>query len=287
VQRKFQHVLGIDLGGGKSKKTALATLRVDGRSATVVDIAPRTGAAPFYDPTLLETIRGYGDETLLCMDAPLTLPPCLRCKVPVCPGQELCVDPSVIEMRALAAEAAEARDDARPTPITSLGFSLRGNRDTRRGKPSITPYTQRTTEVYLASSVGIAAREGLGQGTGPLAARAAHLVRALADRFTLNENLIEVYPKATLTQLFAARTAGQYKRSAGSPQTRLDILNALSDLRFAPGAWREHGLANDHKFDAIVCAYTAYLWTRGACIEPPSGNVVRDDGWIWFPRQAG
>ena len=36
VQRKFQHVLGIDLGGGKGKKTALATLRVDGSTATVV-----------------------------------------------------------------------------------------------------------------------------------------------------------------------------------------------------------------------------------------------------------
>ena len=37
--RRFHHVLGVDLGGGKSKKTALATLRVDGATATVVDIA--------------------------------------------------------------------------------------------------------------------------------------------------------------------------------------------------------------------------------------------------------
>src|SRR5262245_14180239 len=147
MQRKFVHVLGVDLGGGKGKKTALATLRVDGATATVVDIAPRAGAAPFYDPTLLDTIRAYGDETLLCIDAPLTLPPCLRCTVPVCPGQEACVDPSVVEMRALAADAA-ARDDA---------FPPRVNRDTRRGKPSITPYTQRTTEVYLACSAGVAA----------------------------------------------------------------------------------------------------------------------------------
>ena len=118
-------MLGIDLGGGKSKKTALATLRVDGATATVVDIAPRTGAVPFYDPTLLETIRAYGEETLLCIDAPLTLPPCLRCVVPVCPGQDSCVDPSVVEMRSLAAEAMSARPD--PHAATSLLF--RGNRD--------------------------------------------------------------------------------------------------------------------------------------------------------------
>src|SRR5262245_66322746 len=74
VQRRFQHVLGIDLGGGKGKKTALATLRVDGTTATVVDIAPRPGAAPFYDPTLLDTIRAYAAETLLCTDHRLTRP---------------------------------------------------------------------------------------------------------------------------------------------------------------------------------------------------------------------
>ena len=71
--RSFVHVLGIDLGGGKGKKTALATLRVDGETATVVDIAPRNGALPFYDTALIDTIRQYGDETLLCVDAPTTM----------------------------------------------------------------------------------------------------------------------------------------------------------------------------------------------------------------------
>src|SRR5262249_62259183 len=85
-RRNFIHVLGVDLGGGKGKKTAFATLRIDAEGATVVEIAPRTGSAPFYDAALVEAIRRFGDGTLLCVDAPLTLPPCLRCVVPVCPG---------------------------------------------------------------------------------------------------------------------------------------------------------------------------------------------------------
>jgi predicted RNase H-like nuclease len=292
VQRKFQHVLGIDLGGGKSKKTALATLRVDGRSATVVDIAPRTGAAPFYDPTLLDTIRGYGDETLLCIDAPLTLPPCLRCTVPVCPGQQLCVDPSVVEMRAIAAELAaeaEQRYDARTTPMSSVGLSLRANRDTRRGKPSITPYTQRTTEVYLAWSAGIAAREGLGQGTGPLAARAAHLSRALADRFTLNENLIEVYPKATLAALGLGTP---FKKHLREREGRAGILESLAgELRFGPGVWRELCIQSDHLFEAVICAFTGFLWARDGWSLPAYASARDDaarlrDGWIWTPPVA-
>jgi hypothetical protein len=280
VQRRFHHVLGIDLGGGKSKKTALATLRVDGPSATVVDIAPRTGARPFYDPTLLETIRAYDDETLLCIDAPLTLPPCLRCAVPVCPGQGSCVDPSVVEMRALVAEAAEARDEAFPLP---------GSRDARRGKPSITPYTQRTTEVYLACTVGVAAREGLGQGTGPLAARAAHIVRALADRFRLNENLVEVYPKATLVALGLGTP---FKKHLRERETRARILESLSDeLRFGPGVWRELCIQSDHLFEAVICAFTGFLWARDGWALPPY-TTARDaaerlrDGWIWTPPVA-
>jgi hypothetical protein len=273
VKRHFVHVLGIDLGGGKGKTTALATLRLDGPIATVVDIAPRTGALPFYDGTLLETIRAYGDETLLCIDAPLTLPPCLRCAVPVCPGQNACVDPSVIEMRALAGEG----DD----------------RDARRGKPPITPYTQRATEVHLSRRSGIVAREGLGQGTGPLAARAAHLVRALADRFTLNVNMIEVYPKATLALLGLATP---FKKHLRERETRARILESLSDeLRFGPGIWRERCVQNDHLFEAVLCAFTGFLWARDgwtipAGAQPPSMRSDADrlrDGWIWTPPATG
>ena len=267
--RSFVHVLGIDLGGGKGKKTALATLRVDGEAATVVDIAPRNGALPFYDTALIDTIRQYGDETLLCVDAPLTLPPCLRCTVSLCPGQNACVDPSVLEMRALADEGAKASD-----------------RDARRGKPPITPYTQRATEVHLTGRLGIVAREGLGQGTGPLAARAAHLLRALADRFRLNENLIEAYPKATLAVLGLGTP---FKKTLRERETRARILEALAgELRFGPGVWRELCIQSDHLFEAVICAYTGFLWARDSWALPPSAQPRPDDarlrdGWIWTP----
>src|SRR5258706_5541306 len=107
----------------------------------------------------------------------------------------------------------------------------------------------------------------------------------LRDAYRLKDILIGVCRKATLTLLFPSRLAGRYKRSAGSAEARLHILNALSDLTFAPGAWREDGLANDHKFDAVICAYTAYLWSEGRCVAPTS-PTVRDDGWIWFPQKA-
>jgi hypothetical protein len=273
--RNFTQVLGIDLGGGKGKKTALATLRVDGPRATVVDIAPRLGGAPLYDGALVAAIRRFGDDTLLCIDAPLTLPPCLRCTVPVCPGQEACVDPAVLEMRRLAASGGGPQD-----------------RDERRGKPLITPYTQRPTEVFLAQRLGMVPREALGQGTGPLAARAAHVTRAVADRFTLNRNLLEVYPKGTLHALGFAR---RYKKHLHERETRAAILESLAgELQFGPGVWREVCIQSDHLFEAVICAFTGYLWARDAWASPamPSQTpgaddpTARSDGWIWIPPMA-
>lgn len=265
-KRSFLHILGVDLGGGKGKKTAAATLRVDPRSgATVVDIAPRRGGLPLYDQELLSLLRGYGDGTLVAVDAPLTLPPCLRCQVAVCPGQADCVDTAVVRMRAAVAER-----------------GAEGDRNNRRGKPQITPYTQRATELHLLLERGIVPREALGQGTGPLAARAAHITRALADRFRLNENLIEVSPKATLTALGFTRPTRKHLHER---EARAEVLESLSpELRFGPGVWRELCVQNDHLFDAVIGAYTGYLWARDGWSDHGALDDVRTrEGWIWVP----
>jgi predicted RNase H-like nuclease len=257
----FRTFIGVDLGGGKGKNTAVARLGLVDGGVRVLDYG--TGRdAPWYDDRLVAYLRANSDDAVVAVDAPLTLTSCVRCQIPICPGTDVCDVPIVAWFR--------NREN---------GARIPGK------KPRYTPYTQRATEVLLHEEHQILPRETLGQGMGPLTARAAFLTKALTPTFQLNHNLIEVYPKATLARLFTARVAGRYKRSAQSARTRLEILNALDDLSFAPGAWREDGLANDHKFDAIVCAYTAYLWSRGRCVRPVDATIA-DDGWIWFPEGA-
>jgi hypothetical protein len=153
-------------------------------------------------------------------------------------------------------------------------------RDLRRGKPVITPYTQRATDLYLQRR-GIAARETMGQAMGPLAARAAHLVRSLAASYRLNHNLIEVYPRATL-ELLGFREP--YKKRV---DRRIDILAQLGDLSFGPGVWREECRQSDHAFDAVLCAYTGYLRERdGWKISPLAGDALEPRGWIWVPPEV-
>lgn len=259
---KFRRFIGVDLGGGRGKKTALAILERSREGVTVTRLAPRAKEAPLYDKALVSAIRERAEGALVCVDAPLTLPPCLRCTEPVCPGQEACIDAEVVTMRGLA------------------GTGASEGRDNRRGKPTITPYTQRATDLYLRTR-GLVARETLGQGMGPLAARAAHLIRALAPDFRLNDNLIEVYPRATL-ELSGFREP--YKKRV---DRRIDILAALPDLTFGPGVWREECRQSDHVFDAVLCAYTGYLRERdGWRISLSAGDRIDPQGWIWVPPEA-
>jgi predicted RNase H-like nuclease len=112
------------------------------------------------------------------------------------------------------------------------------------------------------------------------------LVRALEGEYRLNEELIEVYPKATIHRLFGAEKAKIYKRQVNTWRTRAQILEALADqLSFE--IWREGCLRNDHCFDAVICAYTAYLWaTEGWTLPEEDADIYRQDGWIWIPPLA-
>jgi predicted RNase H-like nuclease len=263
IRGDFERFLGVDLGGGKGKKTAVAVLERRDDGVAVVALLPRSGDAPLYDTGLIEELGSRAAGALLCVDAPLTLPPCLRCIEEICPGQDRCVDPAVVEMRRLG------------------GSALQPSRDHRRGKPAVTPYTQRVTEVYLREMRAVVPRETLGQGMGPLTARASHLLRALAGRFRLDENAIEVYPKATLALL---QLSEPYKKQSDA---RLRILERMAGLSFAPGVWREECVQSDHAFDAIVCAYTGFLYARDGWSLPAGCSVeVIRDGWIWVPPEA-
>lgn len=263
----FSTFIGVDLGGGKGKNTAIARLERRDNGVVVKYVGTRTPEGkPLYDPPLLRYIRDYPDA-LLAVDAPLSTTVCVRCRLDRCVGLEACPDP-VVDWFRRTGDALVLGPDGRASS----------------GKPPTTPYTQRACEVVLHRVHGIQPRETLGQGMGPLTARAHYLRRALeGDNFAINKNLIEVYPKATVHRLFGAELARRYKREVNTWRTRAQILEQLSrELHFE--VWREGCLSNDHCFDAVVCAYTGYLWAReGWSLPSEDAEVFERDGWIWVP----
>jgi predicted nuclease with RNAse H fold len=296
MKRAARTFLGVDLGGGKGKKTAVARLelRADRELpfVEVVEVGIQTSDQhPWYDEKLIEYLGLHASDAVLAVDAPLTLTACVRCQVPVCPGMAECVDPTIAWFRTTGAELIEtavASDRDRIAAVRSGGHGAHTAPIVPRKKPAITPYTQRATEVVLHRRHGIIPRETLGQGMGPLTARAAHLVRALGRHgYRLHENLIEVYPKATIHQLWGGKIAGRYKREVDTWETRARVLESLRGaVEFGPrsGLSRESCLQNDHCFDAVICAYTAYLWARdGWRLPDDARDVYAVDGWIFAP----
>lgn len=285
MRRPFDSFIGVDLGGGKGKTTAVARLRLAAAGQLeVLEVGTQApGDEPWYDEALV-TYLGNHPSAVVAIDAPLTLTACTRCQEPVCPGLTACTDPTIVWFRTEGQRLISEHVRADKDRVVSVPRA--GTRVASKNKPQTTPYTQRATELVLHRRHGILPRETLGQGMGPLTARAVHLERALRRHgFTLHTNLLEVYPKATIHQLWGADLARRYKGQANTWEARAKILTSLErELTFAPTSRlaRESCLANDHCFDAVVCAYTAYLWARDGWRLPDSGPFGTD-GWIYAP----
>jgi hypothetical protein len=295
VRTDFHTFVGIDLGGARGKTTAVARLRRgDGDERVLVEeVTPRhQGVEPWRDEVLVDYVGALGEGVVIAVNAPLTVPACLRCALPACPGQRACVDPAVVWMRNTGAELLEEAlhsDRDRIAAIPSSGGIGTGRAISRRTparSPQLAPYVHRAAEIVLHFERELLPRDSLGLGTGRIAARGGHLRRLLAGcGFVLNRNLLEVSPRATVAALFGAQKARGYKRDADPWETRAGIVDELRDVRFAATSRlsKEEVLSNDHCFEALLSAYTAWLWARDGWTLPDADELYDTDGWIWAP----
>lgn len=292
LKRLFSRFIGVDLGGGRGKTTAIAEIRIApvtqnaahdvpgaqrGSRAQVVEVATRAGRRPWTDDTLTERLMAAsGADTVIAVDAPLTQAACGRCERPVCPGMEACADPAVIWLRT------EGRVLVRKVAAETVGGDARPTFTTAQAR--LAPYAHRATEIVMTYERGLLPLSAIGHTSGAIAARASQLRRRLRGvGFELHANLLEVSPPATVAALCGPRAARGYKRDADPWHTRALILEQLHDLSFAPQSRmaREDVLQSDHCFDAVLSAYTAYLWARDGW--PTPDGCFTDDGWIVAP----
>jgi predicted nuclease with RNAse H fold len=287
VKRAFHRFIGVDLGGGRGKTTAVAEARLapNGTGAAVFEVAIRAGKAPWTDDELLGRLAnpdGQCDGVVIAIDAPLTSTACGRCELATCPGTEACVDPAVIWLRTAG------RDMVREVAAKASGGTAQRPQLQLTAQARLAPYAHRGAEVVMTYREGLLPLASLGASNGMISARAGQLKKRLRTAgFRLHENLLEVSPVATIAALCGQHAARGYKRDADPWRTRALILERLGDLTFAPQSRmaREDVLGNDHAFDAVMSAYTAYLWARDGW-ELPAGPFA-DDGWIFAPPNRG
>ncbi len=280
MQRSFTRFVGIDLGGGRGKTTALAELRSGVRGAEVIEVATRasTGKQPWTDDTLIARLGEPSSDHVIAIDAPLTTTACNRCERPVCPGMEACADPAVMWLRTTG------RALVQEVAAKTVGSSSPRPRLQHAAQARLAPYAHRATDVVMTYQRGLLPLSALGTANSTITARAGQLRRRLrAAHYVLHDNLLEVSPGATIAALCGVRAARGYKHDADPWRTRAMILEQLHDLSFAPQSRmaREEVLGNDHCFDAVISAYTAYRWAHDGW-QLPDG-VFAEDGWIFAP----
>jgi predicted nuclease with RNAse H fold len=247
-----RRILGIDLGGAASPTTGYALLGGAGVPELVAAGRPLKSANPADAEERLLALIDDWQPDVVAIDAPLTLPPCLSCPS-YCRG---------------------------PGELCELG-SARWMWDQGRN-----PVAQRPCEVVL---------EGLVQGIRPIptmqlgviTARAVVLARRLANRGSVPSvlergEILEVYPRATLTQLQVGDNELRPRDKGEAPDAYR--ARVRSRLRTRIGQLDEHAseLRNGHVFDALIAAYTGWLGPKGLQ-QPPDGFNL-SSGWIWFPK---
>lgn len=275
MKRAFSRFVGVDLGGGRGKTTAVAELRRGPDGAEVIEVATRSDKQAWTDETLVQRLAQPAEGLVIAIDAPLTQPACNRCERPVCPGMEACVEPAVVWLRQ------EGRALVRKVAAETVGGPTR---PAHVAQARLAPYAHRATDVVMTYARGLLPLSALGAANATISARANQLRRRLRGAgYELHANLLEVSPAATVAALCGVRAARGYKRDADPWVTRATVLERLRDLSFAPQSRmaREEVLQNDHCFDAVISAYTAYLWARDGWAAPDSCFV--DDGWIVAP----
>ncbi|MFT3692932.1 MAG: DUF429 domain-containing protein [Kofleriaceae bacterium] len=283
--RSFSRFLGVDLGGGRGKTTAIAELRMGPGGAEVIEVATRsTDKQRWTDDTLFARLAASdvaSSDRVIAIDAALTATACNRCTLPVCPGMEACEVPAVVWLRttgrAIVQQVAAAAESIGATKASTSRVHL-------AAQARLAPYAHRATDVITTYERGLLPISQLGAANSAITARAHHLKKRLASvGYTLHANLLEVSPAATVTALCGSRVARGYKHDADPWRTRAVILEQLSDLSFAPQSRmaREDVLGNDHCFDAVISAYSAYRWVKDGC--PAPDPLFAEDGWIYAP----
>src|SRR5262249_57045665 len=90
MQRAFESFLGVDLGGGKGKTTAVARLRLRDGTLEVLEATTAVDGEPWHDEKLIQYLKLHAEGAVLAVEAPLPPNASRRCPEPVCPSLVPC-----------------------------------------------------------------------------------------------------------------------------------------------------------------------------------------------------
>ena len=266
---------GIHLSGSNAPKTAVVILRhsPNSFSLNLSKVYEKIGSFGnlFSDDRLIGILGHVSPLNGVFVDCPLSAPPCVECRRPVCPGVVRCEDVSVGFMSSMAA--------------------LQKRSGARRVRP-LNPQSQRLWDVLQVYSMGSDRSEpSFSANLAPLVIRAQTLQRRLnAERpeLRLRETQISAALQALAPVLaLAPEIRVKYRNFEVGLETREEIAEALLateilDTKSDP-TMIDTCVSSVETFHALIAAVVAGLYARGLTSQPTEA-FVEGAGWVYLPE---
>jgi predicted RNase H-like nuclease len=237
------HVIGIDCATVASK-VGLALASFEDGQTTVQEVLVGS-----VQPTIVATINNWLADrfpTLLAIDAPLGWPVNLG-------------------------KALSAHEAGQPLNVQSDRLFRRYTDNVIREKIGRQPLDVGADRIARTAHAALGILEGLRQQTGDDIPLSWHP----DDVQTISA--IEVYPAATLT-MYGIQSRG-YKIRADE-DTRRKMVYELQKYLMNLESFTLPVKSAD-ELDAVVCVLAGVDYLYGRCIQPPTDEIIRKEGWIW------
>ncbi len=278
-----QAFAGVHLAGSNTSKTSLVVLTSTpfGGPLKIGKVYEKIGSFGtfFSDERLVEILTHTGPYAEVFVDCPLTVPPCVACQRPACPGVVQCEDVAVAYMLKVSAQTRR--------------------RGARKNRP-INPQSQRLWDVLQWAGPAEERREpSYSANLAPLVARARTLQRrlnSLAPQIALRETaVVPALQAITAAVGLDAAAKSHYRNFEEGRSCRRQILAKLvaagwlnEDIPptddFEADEWDVAPLITSvETFNAAITAVVAALYHAGYTAVEPSG-YVEGEGWVYLPH---
>ncbi len=258
------------MGGGKSNKTSYAIVQYYPKQKkiflTELHDKLQSTKEKTADELLIKSFSKYSSKLkAIAIDAPLSLPKCIRCKLK-CPGYTKCKVSEVVWMRK---------------------EYLKNNKQ-KKPKNVLNPYIERSAEVYISKNLEepFFPSHALGANSAPLAARMNYLSKHISHK------KIEFFPKLSLWRIGKSLGLKKsylrfHKNSADGHEIREIILKRLieKDIAFIYVDDLKKMIKSPQAFDAFIGALTAVLYGAKQVEAKPKG-YPKQSSWIEIPLES-
>jgi len=272
-------VAGIHLSGPNSGKTSLVILsRATGtidQPFEVLQVYEKiaTFGTLFSDDRLVDILDKNGPFAAVFVDCPLSLPPCVACQRPICPGVMSCEDVSVAWMMSMSQKSRHKKS--------------------RRTRP-LNPQSQRLWDVLQTVS---------GEGDRPEPTYSANLAPLVTRARTLQRRLNGLKPPLILRETNVPHALDAWQQTLSLPEdVRLSYRNFErgQEVREAiVKSWRDRGMlklkepqaalwhpmirGSVEVFHALTTALVSAAFVSQKTVFPPT-SFTGDEGWVYLPK---